>query len=512
MKWLLLLMVALAFASARAFSSVQFDNYFSLKVFAPLMVNFEKEPVYAEHVETSIMAYLRTLSRFEPSESGLAFLKKKLSGKLNVEIGTPTPDKLLYLSPIFKELAAQGTSAAIVTEVQSQPESYKLLFTLVTVPNGDIVHHVTANVDNRFSLDSFGSATQSGLGELFRGIPFHGTILRREGYRVVIDRGAPDLQEGMQISTYTVESKEGKPSLEETGTLVITQAESRLSFGKITVEKKPAEVTAGNKILLPEIPIYADLNLLPPPFDKTDRLAFRQPASMSPVRRLGHVDVNLGASVVNLTNVAADGSSVTTGDALFPGGGLKTELWMSRRVFFDFGIQFGMKSVQTTGGTTNQNSNISDIRGQIGYRIGLSDEDYAPKLYIKVGFGREQFQIDPSSNEKTLVTTTYSGFLMGGGAKFPLTELLELGFEVNGLIFPSVEESPFLSGGEIRAASAWDFTLGGSYELYPQMDLDCRMQFQASGADFSGKGTRGATIVTTSQSSRALIVGLSYYF
>ncbi|MBI4404938.1 MAG: hypothetical protein HY537_12290 [Deltaproteobacteria bacterium] len=497
-------------------ASASLDERYTLKNIISAVTNIPDQPVYGEHIEGQLARFLKGQPRFEFSEPGYALLKEKVKGLDGKKIIFANRESLSPYSPVLTELAKEGVDAVVFAELQAESKKYNILLLLVATKGPHIIHYYVQTVDNPYSLDSFSEAILRGGSELLKGMPFDATVLNREGYRVIIDRGKPDLSVGMELPTYTLEQKDDKISLEETGKIVLTQVEDSLSFGKIVLEKKPSEVLSGNKIKIPAYPAYSDKPWVPP-FDKTDKVAFSEPEQTLPKRRLGYVDVQLGASFVTANNTARDGSSVGSDNVYFPGGSLRGELWITRRLFADFGFRFSMSKVTPLGGggasvsPNALNSTVNDIRGQVGYRFSLSGPDPGPSVHLKAGFARYNFSIDASADRLALNSSSYSGMLIGGGGDLPVAERLQLGFDVNALLFASMSESP-LTSGELSSCSGWDFILRGTYRLNPAIDIDARVIFQANNAEFTGAGTRAIPLASASHSTRQLLFGMSYYF
>ena len=98
---------------------------------------------------------------------------------------------------------------------------------------------------------------------------------------------------GTQVSVFTMENKNGKVLLEETGLIGITQVEENLTFGKVMVEKRPYEVARGNKLQFSDSPPMEVASLL-------DAAEGREPASLwgnefeVSKGKLGVVNLDLG--------------------------------------------------------------------------------------------------------------------------------------------------------------------------------------------------------------------------
>jgi len=477
------------------------DKAFALRTIVPVVLNLEQEPVFGEHIENELAKFLRTNSRFElPNEEYVAF--KDLIRTFNFnDPKTPTEAKLEWIKPQILELNKKGVDAVLVAEVFQGNENYRLSLVLATTQSMEFIVAKIGTVGDSFAIESFTSTIKNLIADILEEIPFEGTVLRRDGYRVVLDRGYPDLREGMEISAYTLEEREGKPVLEETGLIQITQAGEMLSFGKITVEKKPLEVTTLNKFLLQ----VAD----------SDRdLASTSTVAQFPGRELGFVDLQVGGSLVTITNAAADGSGLADGNHFYPGASLHGQMWLTGRIFADLDVGFGMATLNppSSGTALALSSSVTDLRAQIGYRLGVADRTAGVGVNLRAGYGRHGVSVDPSTDPLTFMSTTYSGILVGGGAHFAVNEDYQIGFDVSTYLFPSAVETPLTSGSEITGVLAWDFSLRANYHYSDKMDIIAKLNFQSYSAEFAGVGTRPLSMVSSGQSSRALTLGVQYYF
>lgn len=504
-KYLLLLstlLFGLDFKSG--FASQNLDALYTFKKFVPIVIRLEKEPVYGEHVENELVRFFESGSRFEFSNEAFLLLKEKLKTVTFADPTRPPKERLAPLLPLLKEIEGK-THAVLICEILPSPENYKITFILATV-DGSIIHDTETYVDNRFSLESFTVATQRGLEKIQQGIPFDGTIVSREGYGVVIDLGFPYLRQGMEISAYTIESRGGALTLEETGKIALGRVEEHLSFGKITVEKKPLEITHGNKVKIPGLGRERNLASIP----SQGELGFTAAEPVVTKPTLGYVNVHLGASIVTLNNGARNGSALNSNQLYYPGGSLQGELWLTDRWFFDLGYQFAMTVQKNSSGSTN--SNVNSFRAQLGYRLSMTKAQAGPAVILRTGIAKTNFVVDPTSDPLSFVTVGYSGLILGAGVTFPVVEKMNLGFDVGALLFRSVSESPVTSGTDLARSSAWDFALRGQYHLTDVIDIEGSLQFHNYSAEFEGTGTRSTPVATSTQSVQAFMAGLAYYF
>ena len=134
-----------------------------------------------------------------------------------------------------------------------------------------------------------------------------------------------------------------------------------------------------------------------------------------------------------------------------------------------------------------------------------------PVIYAKLGYGKQSYNLGTAEPIR-FSSITYGGMLLSGGIRIPYDDALNLGAEINTLIFPSIAEAPFSSGSDQSQINCWDFVFKGTYSLNSKVDLEGRLIFRNAGASFSGDTARPDPISQASQSSKILQLGVSYYF
>lgn len=506
---LLLLLLSIPFL-ARA--STPLDEEYGYRTIAAVVTNVDKEPVYGEQVENEIVGFLRTNMRFDFSDQGYLLLREKIR-PFRRPMSEMAPNTMLEpLKPTLQQLDKIGVSAVILGEVAKDNQGdYVVVVQLATTKNQEPAFATSVKVENGDSLESFSAATKNALAELVKWIPFDASIIKRDGFLVVLDRGLPVFQKGQQLTAYTVEKKVDGILFEESGVIGLTQVDENLSFGRILVERKPIEVTVGNKIRLDNKPAFKVSSSL-------WSISGRDVASVSDSfevtkGKFGVWGASLGPTLISYETNNAAGTNTKQLNNFAPTANINGEIWLTSRITFGIAMKYGLGGKQSLGDAakTQVDTTVSGLRVVGGYRIGLFAPDPGPIIHFKFGYGRENFGID-STKEFTFSGVTYSGLLVGGGVTFPVSERIGLGFEVESLIFPSVTEEKYTSGSDVSNVSAWDFAMRGTYRFDKTIDFEAKLFFQRNGADFSGKATRSVPYASASQVSRGLMLGMSCYF
>ncbi len=228
----------------------------------------------------------------------------------------------------------------------------------------------------------------------------------------------------------------------------------------------------------------------------------------------GFVDVQLAGNLISWSRTASSTGAYRSDTGFYPGASIRAQLKLTRDTFAELGGMFGVASLGTTatGSSIGLSSQSNQVRAMVGYRLALSGSGYGPSVSVRGGYSRTQFQVDELPNFLAPSSAVFSGFLLGGGFDFPFSEKFGVGLEMNGLAFSSLSEGAGTSGAETTALSAWDFSVRGYYHLTDRINLEGRLMFQTHTAGFTGQGSRPIALASLSQTTRALLTGISYYF
>lgn len=494
------------------------DQKYALKKVAAFVLNGEVNPVYTEAIEKTLTKILDTNGRFEFAETASKENREDWNNTGVATLGRAGHITIPgSLSPRITSLKAKGADSVILAELAKTGESYQLLLAWVTTDAPETVASSEFRIDSRLTVDSFSTATENCWTQLVTSLPYQGSVISREGMRVIIDRGAPEAWKDRIIPAYTLENVDGELNLIETGLIQITDPQDNLSFGKILAENRPFQIELGQKFKFVDPAKFEDHLVLMRP-DISRNLASISTEYFTPTRRLGFVDVDMGASFLSVSQLTANGKGASSANMIYPNGGIHGEIWVTRAVFFDAEVSGAIGSVTADTNSPSLQASTMCYQGQIGYRFRLQKTN-DPSLYVKAGLYTQTTQVQ---NQNILVSgivpsiaytsTTYSGLLAGAGARFPASEKLAVHFDVNTLIFPSIAETPYTSGATILSASLMQFNLGGTYRLNDAIDLAANLEFFSSGAEFDGQGTRPVPINSIQQTFQTFKVGARYYF
>lgn len=492
-----------------AWASPQLDDDYSLRSVAVAVVNLGSEAVHGEAVETSLRRAISNGSRFEISEDGQKKLRDALKASGATSLGAGESADLSAFWTAIQATASAKVHAVFLAEVRHFEDQYRIRLALANARARSLVAHREVRVRDSKRLENFEEAARVALAEVERAIPFQASILRRDGYRVILDRGAPLFRPGMQISAYSLEAWDANPIFDEIGKLEITRAERSLSFARVVSEKLPKTLTVGNKILVADARKLAEMTTA----------GDRSPSSLReeverPARSMGYVGLKLGPSFVGMNQSAADDTVASSGSALYFGGSLDGRGWLQKSLFLEAGFRFASANVSPDLDATPTGASLGS--SLFGYHLAagvhLAAPDVPPALEIKIGYGSRKFSIDAAPEPQGINSASYSGILISGDFELPLAEDYGMGVFAEALAFPSLGESPTTGGNEITSLTAADVGLRGYYRYSRTMDFTGRFTWGSFGAEFAGQGTRVTRLLSASQSVRSFLLGVSYYF
>lgn len=439
-------------------ASPALDDQHALRDVVVGVENAAAEPVYARGIEEALTGTIAEGQRFAVLEAAQTLFQQKIKT-------SSSADAIAAVTAAHPKL-----HAALVASILREEEKFRVQLLLSNTRTGKPITSSTKEVADPRRLDSFAMAARLALAEVDAQLPFQASVLSRQGYRVVINRGMPQMRVGSQVRLFTIEKWEENPVFEETGAVVITRAEKHLSFGRVLADRRPREIAAGNKVLSGEsLTSYLASATLESGEGRGPASLLTMSTSRPERGRLGLVDLEFGGSLVDY---GANGS-------FHFGGALGAELWLTKFFFLDAGFRFASGS----------GSSVSGFQGAAGLRLGVGP--LYPSIDLRAGYGVRRFALTGGS-------LTYKGILIGGALRYPFTESWGLGFHVNALVFSSISDVPDVTG-----INAFDVALRGYYVLTPQIDVDVKLWLENSSADVP---------LTVTQSQRALLAGINYYF
>ena len=100
-----------------AFASSQLDDQYSYKGFVVGIVNAKTQPVFADQVESELIALLQANPRFDFLEKNQELFKQGLKSVANISINPASTEKLKIYDGVFKDQYVKGTRSVILAEI-----------------------------------------------------------------------------------------------------------------------------------------------------------------------------------------------------------------------------------------------------------------------------------------------------------------------------------------------------------------------------------------------------------
>jgi len=496
------------------FASAILDDQYAFQKLIVSVLSSTEEPVHSRQVELALIEQIQKRSRFEFLEEASRKFRKNLEGLSTQTRSEKLTENFEVLKPSLQSLKEEGAQAALLAELNRKEGLFDLTLTLVAIEPGEVIAQAVRKIEPPFSAERFNQNTVEAFQEINGKIPFDGSVLKRDGYLVILDGGAGVFTPGMRLPTFTLERAEGELTFNETGLILVQRAEENISFGKILVEKKPLEVSSGNKVRVINQLASNEIPELMQSVNDASRDPASQLTSDFEVSKgdIGRVGVNFAFDSVEFVNLV-NGQSVDSDSAFFPGFQLEGELWFTNRWFIDSSLGISSSSIANTFDQPekSQGAGLNSFRLQFGYRMNVLAPERGPVIYAKLGYGKQGYTLGVVEPVR-FTSIAYGGMLLTGGVRIPIDESMNFIAEINTLTFPSIFETPYSSGVDQTNVNAWDFALRGTYSLSKELDIEGRVIFRNSGAEFLGESPRPDPISQFNQTSRVIQLGLSYYF
>jgi hypothetical protein len=497
------------FLAGRSHASAEMDTRYGFHNLFVAVVNPDSDNVHAAHVQTVLERYFEARPRFDVSAGGSEALRQSTEKTTVADIGAA---KIEQLQPWLDVARLAGADSALFVQMQRVGDSAQLSLVAAVTEPAEIVFRRVIPVVDKFSLASYGQSAEEGAVGFIQSLPFDATVISREGYRVVLDRGAPSFKAGNRVPIFTLENSGDGVEMKETGMIQIQRAEANLSFGTILVESKPSEVLKGNKArFLGVKPSLASGGSISRPMGFSRSLSSISEASSveSAARQeqWGNFDLDLAASLVSWNRTSTNGTASST-QGMYPGAALRAQVRLTNDTFVELNGLMGSASLTSS----NLSSQANQLRIQVGYRLPLGTGLLAPVVFVRGGYSRSQFQVDDRPSVLGPSSASFEGLGLSMGCVYPLTEKWGVGLDMTALAFPALTESGGTSGAKSQDVTGWDFAVRGNYTLSDRLSLHAKLIFQTHSAAFTGVGTRPVSLLSLSQNTRALFAGASYIF
>jgi hypothetical protein len=102
--------------------------------------------------------------------------------------------------------------------------------------------------------------------------------------------------------------------------------------------------------------------------------------------------------------------------------------------------------------------------------------------------------------------------MISGGISFPIDDKIGIGADISSIIFPSVSEEPLVDGAAYSNVASWTLLLKATYNFAKDFDFDAKLMIQRFGSDVSSSSIASASTASTSQTTKGLLLGLTYFY
>lgn len=507
-----LAVVFCAIFSGDIWGAPELDARYAFQMVLATVVGADSQNLHAQTVQTEMEQFFKQRPRFT-----------LISVAEKPPMATLSRTQSEALSPWEGPLKAAGGDSLVLAQVQKKGAEFQIILLGAVIDPPEIIFETVVTVQDGYSLKSFGAAVVDGLSALVRALPFDATIVSREGYRVVIDRGAPSFKSGTRLPVFTLERKSRGVDLKESGLIQLNRVEKNLSFATILVENKPLEILKGNKVRFQPVSGLEEegnqraVSLRPPVLSRdiasVPSLTIGEPR-IENKEKWANLEVQLAATMMSWDRTASGSTTPHSDSGFYPGAHLRGDIKLTKDAFMEIDGVFGSSNLQSTAGGTSVglSSQFTQLRLQAGYRFRLAEQGPGPRFFVRGGFSRTQYSVAEIPAVVGPTSAAFSGLILGGGLVFPFSERIEFGLDMNALFFPSLTESGGTSGAVTSGVSGWDFAVRGIYRWNEKMNLEGRLVFQTHSANFSGTGSRPVPFDSLNQTSRAFMAGINYAF
>ncbi len=476
--------------SATAGASPELDARYAFRSVVATVVASETKNLHTQTVQSELEKFFQRGARFnlvtvaeQPTMATLARVQAE------------------QISAWEKPVKAVGADFLVLAQVQKNEGVYQVALVAAVMDPPEVFFETQQVVQDPLSLKSFAAATVDALTALQKSLPFDASVVSREGYRLVLDRGAAGFKPGSRLPVFTLEKGASGLALKEVGLIQIKRVEHNLCFATVLVESKPNEIAKGNKVKFgAQVEVSSDKprDLASVPVSS---ISESTPRNGSPWVQL---EAQLAAMSLNWERVPQLAGDTYSKSALYTGAQVRGVIKLTNNAFAELDGGFGSSGLNA--------SQYTQLRLLSGYRFGLLEERIGPQFFVRGGFSQTRYSATEVATVLGPTSASFSGLLLGLGLSYPLIRDVELGIDLNALVFSSLSESGGKSGARTTGVSGWDFSVRGVYQWSESLAIEGKLVFQTNAAGFTGGGARPIALASLNQTSRTFSTGVRYAF
>lgn len=461
------------------------------------------------------------------------------SGVIDSKTKIVTPEELEDDALTVKKiLNSNGINGLITLRISKTSVGFNFKMNLFSGPQGKLLLTETLEDYQGFSVDDISEQVRNLYKKIKQRLPYDGLITSRKGQLVTVNLGTADaVNVGDNLTIFQIVKIERHPKFnfivrtekEILGRLVVSKADTNLSFASIVMERDPQVIDVGMKVSrvgfvkYNEVGLDKEGNMKPELNDRLDGdLSFgNQPKEWLPATKptFGSASLllNIGSYSINDTVVDSQVPPLSTQGNLVPSMHLDSQIWLTKNWFVGFDLRqfiFSASNPRSESAPKKLNVQTTNTSVSAGYYFLMTDDFFGPKFHLGGGYSQFKAAVD-GSEPLALTSLDFSGFTLKFGGSF-VTDPIEFPLTLEaGMIYyfwnPSVAESPVTSGSS-KSANAASFYVNGKYPLTLRMDFKAELVYDSYGASFSGTGSRPTPSSGVTHTATSLGAGIQFYF
>jgi hypothetical protein len=504
----------------------QIDQDLTIRRIGVMPVVDNVDGIYARAIESQLVTLSKASHRWD-------YVEMPIGGEL------PSYSDLEEHPDDFKRFVAEiDADAFLATSVSRGPSGLSINLDLFLKKDGKLLLQEALRDYPRFELSDIRNQISQMYKRILSRIPYSGLILSRTQNRVTINLGHLDgIEKDQVLTAVQIVSINRHPKFnflvstdkEILGQIKILKVDETLSFGSIISEKESGAILKLAKVAGVGSVTYSNADTLDGHETGSNDLLARPDANTSfgkePKEWLpthtpsfGQIGLKLGLGTYNSSVSLHSAGALGANSGFYPSLGVSGELWLNPEwTIRAEGAQGVLSTPNPRSGSapSTLNHSLSRYTLTVGYNFLLHDDFFGPKFQLSTGLMTYKMFVD-DSQPTSLTSVNYTGYILGMGGSFPVTEnrIWYVGGTFNLILSPRLSELPVTSGSSPKN-SVNDFSLYIEKKLGINLRACASVDFSLYSTSFGGStSTRSDHDYATSLSQKHSIVsgGINYLF
>ena len=422
--------------------------------------------------------YLKSSSWcYYQSNSGLIDILNRYEHKLESYLKNPS---------VLKVIARKSDAGSLISiNIHSNSAGIEFEMFIHGANGSDILFH-EKSLFNNVDPDVMAQMAINWLEEYNNTIPFDAKITGILGDSFTIDMGkSAGINAGDEIEFIRPTKKRKHPLFKE----IVDWETKAIAQGKIlhvtelqSQGKISRYANLKDKILVDDWGLIKKTTALDPNHRSTEeKKAYK-------FGKLGEISF---AAALNKFNVSKNDSSGTKRqNGLMFGGKVNSEIWITRKYWVGFDLNFATGMVSDDVGTFSVSTNslyTAKYRIKVGYKYLPLGFFYGPQLDFFIGY--EQYNIALDNNiADGIVGVTYSGLVFGSKVNIPVNKKFRLYIHFDFLPFAGFNED-VTANGDSDGVSSYQFKFGGVFHTKPNMSILFGLDLESSKVNYDSSNS-----------------------